>query len=483
VGLQPVLPAKLGDELLARYAGRGSKRAFAAIYERYHQRLYAYCRSILRNDEDARDALQATFAAALAALQRRQRSAPLRPWLFTIAHNEAISLTRRRKRDAADELDELHQPLGRSAEEEAAGRARWELLVDDLAQLPERLRSALLLRELSGLSHEEIALAIGTTVGGAKQAILEARRALVDLEEGRAMRCEDVHQRLSDGDRRVLRGRRVSAHLRECDACRAFAASIAARQNDLRALAPCLPAVASAAVFARAVGAGSGHAAAGTTSAAVSAVVGKAAGTTAAWKAVAGAIAVVATASAGVAGVRRVFVTGSASAPAAAHATPAHAGVHNRSQAGHEMRPSPRRAGTHAAGPAQAALGHRGAGATAAAHRHHSYSPAPRTAAAGSSSPPPGHTPAVHGRGLNARAGAHGNGRTMARGHGRTPTHADAKTPKPARVTNATKTHAPGPRPTAPAKHTTSAGPVSTTPATTTPATHVHGHSGASGMR
>src|ERR1017187_8184749 len=56
--------------------------------------------------------------------------------------------------------------------------ARWATLLSDLAELPDRLRGALLLRELNGLSHEEIAVPLETTVGGAKQSIFEAREAL-----------------------------------------------------------------------------------------------------------------------------------------------------------------------------------------------------------------------------------------------------------------------------------------------------------------
>ncbi len=97
------------------------------------------------------------------------------------------------------------------------------------------MRGALLLRELNGLSHEEIAVALETTVGGAKQSIFEAREALSELAEGRAMSCEDVRRRTSDGDRRVLRGRRVRAHLRDCAACERFAAAVPARRTELRA--------------------------------------------------------------------------------------------------------------------------------------------------------------------------------------------------------------------------------------------------------
>src|SRR4051794_25366682 len=85
------LPLRLlGDERLARLAAGGSERAFAVLYERHHQSLYRYARTIVRHDEDARDVLQTTMARALTALRRRGvPDAPMRPWLFRIAHHEA----------------------------------------------------------------------------------------------------------------------------------------------------------------------------------------------------------------------------------------------------------------------------------------------------------------------------------------------------------------------------------------------------------
>src|ERR687886_523156 len=82
----------LGDRQLGRLASKGDPRAFAAIYERHHQDLYRYCRSITGNAEDASDALQSTMAAALRALPGERRQIALRPWLFRIAHNESISI-------------------------------------------------------------------------------------------------------------------------------------------------------------------------------------------------------------------------------------------------------------------------------------------------------------------------------------------------------------------------------------------------------
>jgi RNA polymerase sigma factor (sigma-70 family) len=297
-----------GDERLARLAGAGSSRAFAALYEKYHQQLYRYCRSLVHTDADAQDALQSTLAKALAALQRGRRDAPLRPWLFRIAHNESISLLRRRL-PSAEQL-ELEECAGSSTEEQVQTRARLAQLVRDLQDLPERQRGALVMRELSGLSHEEIAIALETTPGAAKQAIFDAREALAELAEGRAMGCEQARRAISAGDRRVLRGRRLRAHLSSCDGCAAFAAAIPARQAELRVLAPPLLPLTAAGLLAQlapggaahgaggALGASAAQSAAGGLGVAASAAAGKTIGGTLAVKALVGA-AIVAVVAAG----------------------------------------------------------------------------------------------------------------------------------------------------------------------------------------
>jgi RNA polymerase sigma factor (sigma-70 family) len=311
--------ALFGDERLARLVGSGSERAFAAIYDRYHQRLYRYCRSIVREDADAQDALQSVLTSAFVALQRGQRDAPLRPWLFRIAHNEAISLLRRRTRVGG--LAEAADASTQSAEESAEERARLALLVADLHELPDRQRGALLMREFSGLSHEEIALALGTTLGTAKQSIFEARRALAEFTEGRSMVCEEVRRTVSDRDGRALRGRRVRAHLRDCGACAAFAADIPRRREDLHALAPFLAPAASGELLARITGAGSGHGAGGGLGATAAGAASKSFAVTIAGKSLLAA-AVLTTAVAGTTGVRAVLTLGGhdTASPPAAHA-------------------------------------------------------------------------------------------------------------------------------------------------------------------
>src|SRR5579862_4630732 len=114
------------DERLARHVGEGDEHAFAVLYERYHQPLFRYCRAILRDDVEAQDALQSTFERAFSALRERRRRAPLRPWLFRIAHNEAITHIRRRATAEPQEPDSL--AYAASAADVAEDRARLAML-------------------------------------------------------------------------------------------------------------------------------------------------------------------------------------------------------------------------------------------------------------------------------------------------------------------------------------------------------------------
>jgi RNA polymerase sigma factor (sigma-70 family) len=246
-GLTAALRLRRATTLRAQ-AARTDPAALAAMYERHHQALYRYCRSILHDDEDARDALQSTMAKALAALHGEERDFELRPWLFRIAHNEAISRLRQR-REVVD-LDALDRVGTDSLAQTLEDRERLALLRADLRDLPERQRMALVLRELSGLSHEEIAGVLDSSARAVKQTIFEARAGLQECAEGRTMLCADVQRALSDGDGRVLRGRRMRAHVRSCRACRQFKTALAQRPADLAALAPALPATAGAALLA-----------------------------------------------------------------------------------------------------------------------------------------------------------------------------------------------------------------------------------------
>jgi RNA polymerase sigma factor (sigma-70 family) len=246
----------LSDARLARLAGRGDQRAFEAIFRRYHQELYRYCRAILGDPDEAQDALQSTMASALRALPGEERPIALRPWLYRVAHNEAVTILRQRA--GIVDPDSVPDQTAAGADFEAESRERLRDLVADLDQLPERQRGALVMRELSGLTYAEIAAALDTSAAAARQVTYEARLALRDLDRGREMECEAARRALSERDGRVRRNRRLRAHLRACEGCSGFEAAISRRRSDLQALCPPLPAAAASSLLATVLAGGGG---------------------------------------------------------------------------------------------------------------------------------------------------------------------------------------------------------------------------------
>lgn len=251
----------LSDERLARWAAKGSEAAFAVIFERHHQALHRYCHSIVGNGHDAADALQSTMLKALASLPGEQRRIALKPWLYRVAHNESISLLRARRGDS--DLDAAAHVGGPGVDTIAESRERLRDLTDDLQELSEQQRGALLMRELGGLAFDDVSLALQISATAAKQSVYEARRALQALDEGRAMDCDRIRRTLSDGDRRRLRTMKVRGHLRACAGCRDFEAALRHRPAHLAALAPPLPLAAAATILQGLLGGGAGHGGAG----------------------------------------------------------------------------------------------------------------------------------------------------------------------------------------------------------------------------
>jgi RNA polymerase sigma factor (sigma-70 family) len=224
-------------EILWRRFGVGDRAAFAELYRRHEQDVLRFCHAVLRDEDDAREAANSTWASIWAARHAATRDIPQRPWLLRIARNEAIDVLRRRRPHEHEQLDaELAGPDDPEADAEL--HERLATLHADLLSLPERQRSALVLREMSGLSHVEIAAVLGTSPPVAKQTIYEARQALADAASGRALDHVVVRRAIAAGDQRVLRGRRIRAHLRSCAACREFATRARDRGGGLRMLVP-----------------------------------------------------------------------------------------------------------------------------------------------------------------------------------------------------------------------------------------------------
>ena len=238
-------PRLLSDERLATMAGGGSDPAFAMLYRRYDGPLHGYCLSIVKNAEDARDVLQSAWMKALVALRAGSRRAPVRPWLFRIVHNEAIDVIRRRRGE--EPLVEGHTQAARAAgaDEEAADRERMAEVVADLRGLPEGQRAALVMREWADFEYEEIALALATSEGNARQLVFTARSGLAESRAGRNQSCDAIRLELAGADGRRLRNRRIRSHLDHCESCREFSAETRDRRRAAAAaLLPWAPAAA-----------------------------------------------------------------------------------------------------------------------------------------------------------------------------------------------------------------------------------------------
>jgi RNA polymerase sigma-70 factor (ECF subfamily) len=183
--LHPTAYRAASDEQLVELVRGGDDRAFDAIHDRYEQRLVGYARQMLGGaHHDAEEVVQDAFVRALAALRADEREMALKAWLFTIVRNRALDVLRRPVRTT--DL-ELHAPVLRDASADPHERfTRAEDLRDlvgDLQALPERQRTALVLHELGGASHEAIARRLHVSTGGSKALVCRARAGLAKARE------------------------------------------------------------------------------------------------------------------------------------------------------------------------------------------------------------------------------------------------------------------------------------------------------------
>jgi RNA polymerase sigma factor (sigma-70 family) len=173
VFMGPALRAQ-PDRRLVDLVRDGYDAAFEEIVRRYRRPLDRFAAAIVGGHSE--DVTQDAFSKALLALRGSQAEIELRPWLYRIVRNTALNDLRGRGPAVAGLSETL--PGGRSAAAEVEAREELRDLMERLGALPEPQRAALVMRELEGLSHEEIAAALGVSGGAARQAIYRARAAL-----------------------------------------------------------------------------------------------------------------------------------------------------------------------------------------------------------------------------------------------------------------------------------------------------------------
>ena len=166
----------------------GDETAFAALTRRYRRELHVHGYRMLGSFEDAEDIVQETFLRAWQKRAGFERRGSFKAWLYRIAINTAKNaLVSSRRRPVDYDLDlqdpEQYDMQARLKDSETPERL---LLTDEIrdtvnaaiADLPEDLRTAIMLREIEGLSYEEIAAAMECPVGTVRSRIFRAREAI-----------------------------------------------------------------------------------------------------------------------------------------------------------------------------------------------------------------------------------------------------------------------------------------------------------------
>jgi RNA polymerase sigma-70 factor (ECF subfamily) len=182
----PTATRPVGDAALVAALRTGSPAAAETLVARYQGPLTAYARGILGGaHHDAEEAVQDAFLKAIAALRRAgDREIALKPWLYAITRNACLDRLRRVRRtvDIAPLEGVLCDRLADPADA-AERRERLRVLVGDLNALPVRQRDALVMHELEGRSHEDMAARLGVSVGATKALVCRARQGVAHLRD------------------------------------------------------------------------------------------------------------------------------------------------------------------------------------------------------------------------------------------------------------------------------------------------------------
>lgn len=227
------------DSGLVVAARRGDDRAFGELYARYGRRIVSYVFGMVGDHGRAEDIAQEVFICALRRMRDTERPIAFKPWIYEIARNACIDEFRRSRRVrevplAADDSPEGadRRLVSRVGAPDVSFERRQQ--IDDLRGafrgLSDSHHKLIVLRELEGLSYEEIGRRMGMTRPVVESALFRARRRLneeyEEIASGR--RCEQVHAAIEAGARVVQslgikERRRLARHVSHCQPCRRFA--------------------------------------------------------------------------------------------------------------------------------------------------------------------------------------------------------------------------------------------------------------------
>jgi RNA polymerase sigma-70 factor (ECF subfamily) len=183
-----------GEAELVHELQAGSETAFDWLVTHYHAPVYNLILGMLGDTSDAADGTQEVFLKAFRGIRQFRHGSSLKTWLYRIAIREALNQKRWFKRhlqknvsiDAEPEEGQARFEIpdnGGTPFEQLAAHEIQDAVQSALQKVPEAFRSAVILRDLEGLSYEEVAEVLECSVGTVKSRILRGRRALKDILE------------------------------------------------------------------------------------------------------------------------------------------------------------------------------------------------------------------------------------------------------------------------------------------------------------
>lgn len=235
------------DSTLAALAADGDVGAFEELYRRHAQAAWRVAQSVIRNREDAADAVAEAFTRVLKALPagRLRDNANFRSYLLTSTRNAALDVHRRtgRVRPTGDSAV-FDSPSGDLPSDSAEDKADMAMVLAAFTNLPERWRSVLWLTEVEGIPAREAATMLGVSANGVAQLAVRARAGLRErflqahlADRGVEAQCLATVERLGAYVAGALSPRdlaKVDQHLAGCETCRERLAELEDLGSSLR---------------------------------------------------------------------------------------------------------------------------------------------------------------------------------------------------------------------------------------------------------
>jgi len=187
-GVQSGVSEAKVDQLLVERVQKGDKRAFDLLIQKYQHRIVSLVSRYVSDSSEAQDVAQEAFIKAYRAIGRFRGDSAFYTWLYRIAINTAKNwIVAKNRRPPASDIDAVDaEQYGMSTRLKETSTPENELLreeiertvYDTIAGLPEDLRTAIMLREMDGMSYEEIATTMECPIGTVRSRIFRAREAV-----------------------------------------------------------------------------------------------------------------------------------------------------------------------------------------------------------------------------------------------------------------------------------------------------------------